>query len=308
MSVLKLSLDKAEYAPGDPIVLSCTLHNAELVTGLRLVAGLALTTQLKSGFKNMLPTSGISGDNAYAVPHGSVVDLAEIRPLHTVTLWRAARPSGQALHPKPRSFSAMLVVPIDAVPSVALKDHEAAFLRYSIRAELTTADVSDKLLAVAPVTVVMPLPLENPPLQLPSLPKSSLAFAVDIAASFDRSVYAVGDTVAINLAVSNADKREIKSLTVNLIERRFADLPSELVCSTTITSESMGMGVSQGATRNTSVLLRSGSAASMAPSVRFSFFSVEHFVQIQVIPTGMLKIPFSIEVPITFVGKQRLPA
>eukprot|EP00842_Homolaphlyctis_polyrhiza_P005268 jgi/Hompol1/5742/HPOL_004666-RA len=347
MSVLKLTVDKPVVAPGERFNVVCTLHNSEVIMGTRLTVVLQRTSELTYGYsKNMMGSEGMPPTA------GAQAALKDVVGLQGVVLWRCGRTGGKALHPKPRRFEAQLVMPLDAVASVAVRPemrmgYEKCGVTYSLVAELLTPDdlglgsgtgtgigdsasagtggtgtgtggmsnpsirANARIRGVCAVTVVRPLPPArfNPPLRLPLVPLSPVALAaglaVDVAASLDRTVHRIGDSIAIVFAVANSDKRAIASIAVSLVEHRNAWLQQDEQDRTvSIASYAYSHPIKQGCSAQFPVYLRIPKDAPMLPSCISPVVQIEHYILIQILFSGVLSTKHSLRIPLEFVGPQ----
>ncbi|EGF79889.1 expressed protein [Batrachochytrium dendrobatidis JAM81] len=309
MSVLKIAVDKDYYAPGDLIHVVCSLHNTELLLATKLEVVLVVSVELS----NQVCTQG-HGTEGYALPHGLQTNLSDATRLQTLVLWSSPNKiAGRALHPKPRTFVGVAVIPNDAVPSVLLASvgYDRAHISYSLRAELKTTSAFAPLRAMTPIAVVNPLPLpgpENPPLVLPIVPKDWSHFPLDIAATCNQTIYAIGSSITVNFTVTNLDRRDIKSLKISLIQRYNSFFISDLAKCDTLISETMTTIIPGHSSKTLSVLLNSEKASRVAPTTSYSFIQVEHAVVIQAFPAGLFTstVPLAVEIPVVFVGPQQL--
>ncbi|KAJ1337122.1 hypothetical protein BSLG_006595 [Batrachochytrium salamandrivorans] len=276
MSVLKLAVDQPYYAPGQLLNLVVSLHNTELLLATRLVVSLVVSAELSNECKSQGANAGAgAGAEGYALPHGLQANLADASRLQTLVLWSSINKSGRALHPKPRSFAAQLVVPCDAAPSVLLTaaGYDRAHISYTLRAELITTSAFPSLRATTDIPIVCPLPSpgsdSNLPLYLPCVPKAFTHFAVDMAVSCDQSVYSIGSPIALNFTVANADRRDIKGIKVSLIQRCNTFFIPDLGTTYILASEALLVSIAPGKNKSLAVLLSPEKACQIAPTTSY---------------------------------------
>ncbi|KAJ1344334.1 hypothetical protein BSLG_001144 [Batrachochytrium salamandrivorans] len=312
MSVLKLAVDQPYYAPGQLLNLVVSLHNTELLLATRLVVSLVVSAELSNECKSQGANAGAgAGAEGYALPHGLQANLADASRLQTLVLWSSINKSGRALHPKPRSFAAQLVVPCDAAPSVLLTaaGYDRAHISYTLRAELITTSAFPSLRATTDIPIVSTVSrLRFQSATLPAMcAKAFTHFAVDMAVSCDQSVYSIGSPIALNFTVANADRRDIKGIKVSLIQRCNTFFIPDLGTTYILASEALLVSIAPGKNKSLAVLLSPEKACQIAPTTSYSFVQVEHFVCIQVIPSGLFvsSTPIVFEIPVILVGSQR---
>ncbi|KAJ1343940.1 hypothetical protein BSLG_001490 [Batrachochytrium salamandrivorans] len=282
MSVLKLAVDQPYYAPGQLLNLVVSLHNTELLLATRLVVSLVVSAELSNECKSQ---GANAGAGAGAEDMHSRMDC--------------------------RPISQMLAAYRHSSFLLTAAGYDRAHISYTLRAELITTSAFPSLRATTDIPIVCPLPSpgsdSNLPLYLPCVPKAFTHFAVDMAVSCDQSVYSIGSPIALNFTVANADRRDIKGIKVSLIQRCNTFFIPDLGTTYILASEALLVSIAPGKNKSLAVLLSPEKACQIAPTTSYSFVQVEHFVCIQVIPSGLFvsSTPIVFEIPVILVGSQR---
>ncbi|KAL2914942.1 hypothetical protein HK105_205485 [Polyrhizophydium stewartii] len=300
-SILKLATDRDCYAPGDLVNLVCTLHNVEIVTGLQLAVRFSRNEALFVTGSDGAQAHTAGGISAHDPPKAS---FSAETPLQSIVLWQSHMPSGTLLHPKPRSFAAQFVVPLDATPSVTLTDYSKAFIRYVFIAELTAVG-GQRFRGACAIPVARPTPADNPPLSLVRLPKDFVTFAVEASLTLDKSVYKVGEPIHLELRVINDDRREVRGVRVLLEEVRNAHFLPEISRTTILASATPDGAVEPGSNKTFSIMLDPKDSVVFAPSTVSGCVQVEHFIRIHISPAAMFLSALVFSVPIDVAGRQR---
>ncbi|KAH6562572.1 hypothetical protein BASA62_009109 [Batrachochytrium salamandrivorans] len=225
--------------------------------GVQLIAKFAMSElySIASAVQGMANPDNLAEPPKVAL-HNSI-------PIHTETLWRSKHTgTGTIMHPRPRSFSAQFVVPIDATPSVVLNGSSKSHIKYSVKVELLVAN---------------------------------------------RSVYAVGQDMQLQISVVNGDKRPIKGIRVSLEEVRNAHSVPELAGVSVLATETIESMISCGQVTSVTVVLHPGTTTPfIAPSTFTGCVQVEHYIRIQVIPNSLFSMGLVLSVPVEIVGVQRI--
>ncbi|KAH9246941.1 hypothetical protein BASA81_015485 [Batrachochytrium salamandrivorans] len=270
--------------------------------GVQLIAKFAMSElySIASAVQGMANPDNLAEPPKVAL-HNSI-------PIHTETLWRSKHTgTGTIMHPRPRSFSAQFVVPIDATPSVVLNGSSKSHIKYSVKVELLVASTGQNLRSEIAIAVVRPMPLYNPPLVLPVIPKEFTNFLVEAGIILDRSVYAVGQDMQLQISVVNGDKRPIKGIRVSLEEVRNAHSVPELAGVSVLATETIESMISCGQVTSVTVVLHPGTTTPfIAPSTFTGCVQVEHYIRIQVIPNSLFSMGLVLSVPVEIVGVQRI--
>ncbi|KAJ8331686.1 hypothetical protein QVD99_001938 [Batrachochytrium dendrobatidis] len=303
MSLFRLTVDKSEYAPGDVVNFVCWLNNKDTLQAIKLVADLSMSER----FHIAGAAQGLANPDNLAEP--PPVQFFNSTIIQSIPLWRTQNKKlGTEFTAQPRSFRAQFVVPIDAVPSVVLTDFFKAQIKYVIKVELFLAAGRGKALpAEIAFNVVRSMPLINPPLVMPGLPKDFTSFDVEASLGLEQSMYSIGQDIQLQIQISNADKRGIKGIKVTLEEVRNGHFLAEHGRTNILASESIDCMIGTQQSKSFKVLLHPGNVTKfIAPSTFSGCVQVEHFIRIYIIPNKIFTSGIMFSVPIEIVGAQRL--
>ncbi|KAL2912908.1 hypothetical protein HK105_207579 [Polyrhizophydium stewartii] len=153
--LLVVEPDRPAYPPGAAALVTAAL---DIYDALPNVARIELVLESAAVVRSGLVAATSESASDMALLQAVQADISEVAVLQTAVLWRARSPAGQTLMPSTHHWRQVLVIPLDAPPSIKLAGDVLAAVGHFVRARVVAADGSEMLCAVAQLQVAQVAP------------------------------------------------------------------------------------------------------------------------------------------------------